>query len=172
MARRNLNRLCLGASVVLLFSSCLVNADETTGNSNNNNNNTTSGSVFEQPDSYIDDLNHCENPFTNESLPISCDPFTWLWNLDELQEQAPPALCQSLSASEWRFVTNRNIMPNEWEPCRHWYREFYKKADYAGDFVIATVAPTAAPGGGETTEGENEQGKYITPMKILHVKTL
>ena len=59
-------------------------------------------------------------------------------------------------------------MPNEWEPCRHWYREFYNTADYAGEFVVATVAPTAAPGGaGPTDDGDNEPGKCAYLMQFL-----
>jgi hypothetical protein len=122
-------------------------------------------SDLDRPDTYVDDLEHCDDPFADD-LPIACNTTDWKWILDDLLNDngEPPQNCQELSASDWRFISNRSKLPNEWEPCKLWLRTVYNSDTYEGSFVVATVEPTESPTSFLKDDDEGNGGK----SKNLH----
>lgn len=69
------------------------------------------------PETYQDDIFHCENPLETPPDSITCDGTTWMWNIQELTEEAPPVHCDGLDDLTTETVeTAEDAM----EPCVLW----------------------------------------------------
>ena len=88
-----------------------------------------------------DDLYHCKNPNSTfqTTVSISCDPSTYLWALEELVPEQPPAMCGGPD-----FVISGDDLSNiqDWfEPCVHWA------------MIYGNLAPTTPPPTESTPDG-------------------
>lgn len=99
------------------------------------------------PNNYVDDIYHCQNPWAvDKKVSIGCDQDTFLWNVDELQEERPPFLC----GGGQDFTVNpdeANEFPDLLEPCLLWAMSY------------GNLAPTAAPTVSPT--------KLVPPSKLV-----
>lgn len=77
------------------------------------------------PADYTDDVYHCKDPqqvalAQTDSYTISCDLTTWRWNVDELEEDSPPALC--LGIDRWEAL--QGPVDDMLEPCLLWLMNY------------------------------------------------
>lgn len=86
-----------------------------------------------------DDIYHCRDPDDVEIWEsISCDPETYLWNVDELSAEEPPRMCRGQEFVLENLEELANVQ--DWfEPCVLWAMTY-------GD-LKPTANPTASPTG-------------------------
>lgn len=71
------------------------------------------------PADYVDDVFHCFDPseVRSQEISITCDPETWRWNIDELEEDEPPEVCDDQTVISELQAQNAE----DWfEPCVLW----------------------------------------------------
>ena len=88
--------------------------------------------VVQPPVDYVDDIFHCSDP--TQIAGMSCDPQTFLWELDSLDPVNMPKQCEGLNSTQADLTKQTDDLI---EPCLWWHL-------YYGD-LEASYLPSSPP---------------------------
>ena len=84
------------------------------------------------PADYVDDIYHCADPLSwNATDAITCNPDTWKWNVEELDETEPPVICGGIE--DLQALPSQTPMDNWMEPCALWVIIYNNVTEDAGE---------------------------------------